>query len=132
MRAAALALLLALLLTACGGGETAPPPEDEADYPGSDQPELVEHAETARADLAQQLGVSEEELEIVLAERVTWNSGALGCPQEGMSYTQALVEGYRIEIEHDGEPYHYHGEEGKPPFYCADPPEDQTAGRSHG
>lgn len=131
MRAAVIVALLGMLLAACGGdGETVPPPESAPTYPGSDQPELAEHAETARKDLANGLDVPEEALTIVLAERVTWRDGSLGCPEEGTSYTQALVDGYRIEIEHDGQPYHYHGEEGKPPFYCADPPEDQTGGRS--
>ena len=124
MRAIALSLLLVLTLAACGGDDgSVPPPDDTATYPGSDDPELSEHAETARADLAASLGVSEEDLSIVLAERVTWRNGALGCEEEGMSYTQALVEGYRVRIEHDGEPYLYHGEEGGEPFYCPEPNE---------
>lgn len=131
MRTVIVAALLGALLAACGGdGETVPPPAASPTYPGSDQPELAEHAENAKQDLAQELDVPEEDLTIVLAERVTWRDGAIGCPEEGMSYTQALVEGYRIEIEHDGEPYFYHGEEGKPPFYCPNPPEDQTGARS--
>lgn len=121
MRAIALSMLLALSLTACGDGGTTQPPDDTSTYPGADNPELAGHAETARTDLATELDVLEEDLSIVLAERVTWRSGALGCEEEGMSYTQALVEGYRIRIEHDGKPYWYHGEEGGEPFYCAEP-----------
>lgn len=121
MRAIVLPLLLVLSLAACGGGGTTQPPDDTSTYPGADDPELSEHAETARADLAAELDVPEEELNIVLAEEVTWRNGALGCEEEGMSYTQALVEGYRIRIEHDGQPYHYHGEQGGEPFYCAEP-----------
>lgn len=124
MRALILALALGLFVTACGGAsETMPPPDDGDDYPGAEEPELAEHAETARKDLANSLGVPEEDLTIVIAERVTWSNGALGCEEEGMSYTQALVEGYRVEVQHDGEPYHYHGAEGEPPTYCPEPSE---------
>jgi hypothetical protein len=33
-----------------------------------------------------------------LAESVTWSDGSLGCPEEGLMYTQAEVEGYRVVI----------------------------------
>lgn len=119
----AVIVVVLVLATACGGGDMSPPPDDGGSFPGSDVPELAEHARTARQELAAELGVPEEDLTIVLAEPVTWRSGALGCEEEGMSYTQALVEGYRVEIEHDGRPYHYHGEEGQPPFHCPEPSE---------
>lgn len=123
MRAIVLSLLLALSIPACGGDSGSTPPPDTATYPGAEDPELSAHAETARADLATELGVPEEDLSIVLAEEVTWRNGALGCEEEGMSYTQALVDGYRIRIEHDGQPYDYHGEKGGEPVYCAEPSE---------
>ena len=34
-----------------------------------------------------------EQLVIVRAESVVWNDGSLGCPEPGMMYTQALVNG---------------------------------------
>lgn len=50
-----------------------------------------------RAEAAAQAGLPETELTLVRAEAVTWNDGALGCPQRGMFYTQALVDGYWIQ-----------------------------------
>jgi len=38
--------------------------------------------------------VPREKLAIVRAEAVVWNDGSLGCPEPGMMYTQALVNGY--------------------------------------
>jgi hypothetical protein len=35
---------------------------------------------------------------IVRAEAVIWNDGSLGCPEPGMQYTQALVNGYWVVI----------------------------------
>jgi len=35
-----------------------------------------------------------EQLVIVRAESVVWNDGSLGCPEPGMVYTQALLNGY--------------------------------------
>ena len=45
--------------------------------------------------------------EVVSAEAVTWNDGSLGCPEAGQAYTQALVDGYQVILEVDGERYDY-------------------------
>ncbi len=45
--------------------------------------------------------------ELVSAQSVTWNSGALGCPQPGQSYTQALVDGMRVIVTVDAKQYDY-------------------------
>ncbi|MEV4687364.1 hypothetical protein [Microbacterium sp. LWH3-1.2] len=45
--------------------------------------------------------------ELVSAEAVTWNNGALGCPSPGVSYTQALVDGMRVVVTVDGTTYDY-------------------------
>lgn len=50
-------------------------------------------------DAAQRLGVSTDALVVTRAEAVTWNDGSLGCPEPGMFYTQALVDGYWIVVE---------------------------------
>jgi len=48
--------------------------------------------------------------DILLAhwESVTWNNGALGCPEEGKFYTQALVPGFRISFRVGDEFYAIH------------------------
>jgi len=78
--------------------------------------------EEAVDDLLARLG-SEATIEVVLYEDVVWRDGSLGCPQPGMAYTQALEDGYRIELT-DGEiVYHYHGVTNGAPFFCEDPSE---------
>ena len=61
--------------------------------PGEEQ-----HAARARSLAASLLGIPPEDADtLVLAvwEPATWSNGALGCPDPGSSYTQAIVEGWR-------------------------------------
>jgi hypothetical protein len=51
--------------------------------------------------------VDREQLVMVRAESVVWNDGSLGCPEPGMMYTQALVNGYWIVIEAAGKQYDF-------------------------
>jgi hypothetical protein len=48
------------------------------------------------------------ELVVESAEPVTWSDGSLGCPRPDMSYTQALVPGYRIRIRSGERMLDYH------------------------
>lgn len=129
------ALVFALLLTACGGGEEdgasettteeAPPlestvpsqklPTTPSSNPGSELQEVVDQAVQ---DLSGRLGVSTDAIEVESAEAVTWPDGSLGCPEPGHSYTQALVEGFRVILRHEGEVYDYHAGSDTPPFLC--------------
>lgn len=61
------------------------------------------------ADLDAKLdgAVDASAVELVTAEEVTWNDGSLGCPKPGEVYTQALIDGFRIVVEFDGEEYDY-------------------------
>lgn len=77
-------------------------------------------AREAVADLAQRLGVSEDEVRVVSMEEVTWRDGSLGCAQEGMMYTQALVNGSRIVLDVDAKTYEYHQGQGRV-FWCEKP-----------
>jgi hypothetical protein len=51
--------------------------------------------------------VAREQLVIVRAESVVWNDGSLGCPEPGMEYTQALVNGYWVVIKAAGQTYDF-------------------------
>lgn len=62
-------------------------------------------------DAQQRTGVSRSQLEIISTEKVTWNDGALGCPQPGRMYTHALVPGYRITIRASDQTLNYHAAE---------------------
>ena len=137
-----LGLLLALALAACQqpgseSEESASPASDpvesqtggetverndgggsEMTQSGQDRLSLDEAVEAARKDLAGRTGTAQENIEMIRAQTVTWANGALGCPEEGMMYTQALVEGYFILLRADGEDSAYHaGRDGKP-FHC--------------
>ena len=48
-----------------------------------------------------------QQLVIVRAEAVIWNDGSLGCPEPGMEYAQALVNGYWVVINASGQTYDF-------------------------
>jgi hypothetical protein len=74
--------------------------------------------EAATADLAQRLGVDPDEIVLVNFREMTWPDGSLGCPEPGMSYTQALVDGYQIALLHEDRLFDYHGGNNETPFLC--------------
>ena len=84
---------------------------DDPDGPGA----------LAAADLAERLGRHVEEVAVVSVQEVTWRDGALGCPQPGHVYSQALVDGHRILLDVDGQTYTYHSGGNTAPFLCRDP-----------
>ena len=49
----------------------------------------------------------------------TWNDGSLGCPQPGELYTQALVDGFQVLLEVDGEEFDYRVGSGTAVHLCA-------------
>jgi hypothetical protein len=63
------------------------------------------------ADAMERTGAAAEKIIITQAQAITWNDGSLGCPQPGMLYTQALVEGYWVVLEVDQQKYDYHAAE---------------------
>lgn len=74
--------------------------------------------DVAIADLADRLSIDPSEIEVVSVEEVTWPDGSLGCPEPGMVYTQALVNGQRIVLLAEGIEYEYHSGGARDPFYC--------------
>ena len=60
-----------------------------------------------RAELATEQHVSASDVKVLSAESVNWPNGALGCPKPGVMYTQAIVPGYRIELEAGGKRFTY-------------------------
>lgn len=87
--------------------------------PGSGVPEATLRA--AVSDLAAHLELEASGVEVLDAKTVTWPNGALGCPEPGGMYTQALVDGYVIRLNAGGRVHYYHGRDGGDPFLC--PPE---------
>ena len=74
--------------------------------------------ELSKKGLAQRLDVSPESVVLSGARQVTWRSGALGCPEAGMSYTEALVPGSVIYLQVDNMIHAYHAKFAGEPFYC--------------
>jgi hypothetical protein len=122
-RLVAVGVGLVVALGACGGDEmpndpspSAPAGAAEASIVSLDA--LTTEVEAAIADAAVRFDVDAEEIAVAGALRVVWSDGSLGCPQDDMMYTQALVDGYQLTLEVDGRRVDYHGAEGQPPFLC--------------
>ena len=71
--------------------------------PGSDKALAA-----AITDLAQQRGVSPDEIRLGSMEAVEWSDASLGCPQEGYMYAQVITPGFLIILEAQGEQFEYH------------------------
>ena len=59
------------------------------------------------ADAAERSGAAEDEIEVATAIQMTFSDGSLDCPEPGMLYTQALVDGYQVILEAAGEELDY-------------------------
>jgi hypothetical protein len=90
------------------GSQVAVPSPSGGTTGGAVPDEIVQKA---IADAAVQAGVDPSAVTVVSAEATTWNDGALGCPEPGKMYTQALVPGYKIVLEADGKTMDYHASE---------------------
>lgn len=84
----------------------------------SEQLSLDAAVEAAREDLSSRTGTAAGDIATVRAQKVTWADGAMGCPEDGMMYTQALVEGYFILLRASGEDNAYHAGRDGQPFHC--------------
>jgi hypothetical protein len=110
--------ILTLLIPACVAQPTSTPPPPTAQPtlaptemptpPTSSGEVPVELVGAIKKDLSLLIGVPIHSMDIVQAEAVTWPDGSLGCPEPGIAYTQALVEGYRVVLNVDGTTYDYH------------------------
>jgi len=71
-----------------------------------------------KQDLAQQLNIDKNNISVLMSRPVTWRSGALGCPEDGVSYTQAQVSGRVFVLAADDKTYRYHTALNETPFLC--------------
>jgi len=62
----------------------------------------------AQEALANRLGISREEIEVIKVEEVEWPDTSLGCPEPGMVYTQVIVPGWRVVMRVNNAVYEYH------------------------
>jgi len=107
---AALSVVAGCSAVSSSGGLTpaSDQPTQESAGPGAvDLPATV--LDPVVAEVARLAGVPVDQVVVVSAEAVTFPDGSLGCPQPGMVYTQALVDGYKIVAEAGGKTYDYRG-----------------------
>lgn len=127
---------IALALTACGLGDGSPAQStttaatsttlsESTSTMAESDPVALPIVEPAKADLSRRLGIDSGEINVVATETVTWPDGSLGCPEPGFSYTQALVDGSKVLLEHGGRIYVYHAGSDDQPFLC---PSDEKDG----
>jgi len=64
--------------------------------------------ERAREALANLLGISKEEIEVIKVEEVEWPDTSLGCPEPGRAYLQVIVPGCRVVMRVGDDVYEYH------------------------
>lgn len=110
-----LLLALALLAAACvplpGQPGQAPatstslPPASTPLPPAPPTPTPWPPAQRAIATLAQALDINPDTIQVVSSEPVDWPDGCLGVSRPGVMCTQAIVPGYRIILEAEGQQY---------------------------
>ena len=102
-----------------GGTASASPTGSDASLPADlrARPRVA----AAIADAAERAGVAPQAVVVVRWSPVTWTDGALGCPQEGMAYTQALEEGELLRLRIGTRQLEYHAAGAGAFTYCANP-----------
>jgi len=83
--------------------ETVPPSEPPPAVTGEVPADLME---AIMADAESRM-TTKGALTVVRAESVTWSDGSLGCPEPGVMYTQALVDGYWVVLDAGGSQMDY-------------------------
>ncbi len=132
-----------ILTCAACGTRNSEPPADEMNEPGeraeqvqesdmdeSSIGEILNHQVSgAISDLSSRTGMAADNITVTQASSVHWGSAALGCPKEGMVYTQAIVPGVLVILEIDGVFYRYHGRTEGKLTYC---PEERAQEPAYG
>ncbi|HVR79568.1 MAG TPA: hypothetical protein VMS99_14390 [Acidimicrobiia bacterium] len=137
MKARVLLLLGVLLPAACGvagddgggevpGDETTTSTSSTIDTTTTSETQLPEEdtVEAAITDLAGRLDIGEGDIEVTDVRDVQWPDGALGCPEEGKMYTQAVVDGTQVLLGANDRIYDYHAGSDGEPFLCASDQKD--------
>ena len=84
-------------------------------------PKMKKLVDQAKKDLATRMSISDQQIEMLQAEFVTWRDSSAGCPQPGMQYLQVLTPGARILLRINDATYQYHSKGKHPPFLCQNP-----------
>ena len=71
-----------------------------------------------RTHLAQQLGVSVEQIAVAEVKSTIWRDRSLGCPRPAVDYIPMETPGYSIVLEAGGRSYKYHTDDAKRFVVC--------------
>lgn len=88
-------------------------------------PDETEMIQAAIKDLSRRLLTPEETIDVVETRSVEWPDGSIGCPEEGIVYTQATIQGTQVLLGSDGKIYDYHAGDDGEIFLC---PSDEKDG----
>ena len=83
----------------------APKPTGEPAHVKGEVPQAI--LEAILKEVAALARVGPDQVAIERAQSVVWSDGSLGCPEPGMAYTQALVNGYWVIVEAAGKKYDF-------------------------
>ncbi|MFN2144810.1 MAG: hypothetical protein ACK2T7_05630 [Anaerolineales bacterium] len=72
---------------------------------GVDEGSVPEAAILAQEKLAERLGITVSQVEIVSYEHTNWPDGCLGLAEPGLMCTMAIVPGWRVELSADGQSF---------------------------
>lgn len=124
-------ILSVLWLVACAA-DPGPAGDEPGEAPETSGENVAAMRDHALRDLGQRLNIPTRDIQVLSAEAVTWPDGAMGCPQPGFAYTDALMPGVLVVLAHGQNEYHFHGGELGRPLLC--PPEYRRSplGRSAG
>ncbi len=87
----------------------------------ADEQQMIDDA---KKDLSRKLLMPTDAIEVVEFREVEWPDGAMGCPEEGQVYTQAIVEGSQVLLRADGRIYDYHAGSDDVVFLCSSEEKD--------
>ena len=82
-----------------------PTQQEQVDFSSAPVNKFVD---LAKNDLVKTLSVDSTLIDLVETQEIIWPDGSLGCPKQGVFYTQGTVPGYRIRLSVAGAEYVYH------------------------
>ena len=115
MKRILLSMILILILSACAGQAQ---PTEQSFVPidlerptrtpaPTSQPELTPAEQAAVSRLAVTLNLPADQISVISTEAVNWPDGCLGIQRPGMMCTEAIVPGFRIILQANGEQYEF-------------------------
>jgi hypothetical protein len=100
-----IALIVVLTLSACSTAWAAPEKPAVDPAPVEPAPAVLPAAAEARKALAEKLGLTPEQIEIIEAEEVEWPDPCLGVPEPDELCAMVITPGYRVVLEAEGQSY---------------------------